>query len=485
MYSYSRREFLQASAALPLALWAARHAQASTIVRHDIATSAGSDMLATFANAMRAMQARGQRDPLSWMWQWYTHFVDGKTTKSAEITRIFGSGSSTLKSLAQSMWNTCQSHSGQNYNHFMPWHRMFVYFFEDIVRQVSQRSDFALPYWDYTSSDPAKRGVVPKQFRMPSDPVFGVLYRSNRTSLANSGQPIQKYQAGDAMDISAPMAAPTYSNSGSKLGFCRGIDAGVHGRVHVLVGTSSNMGAVPYAARDPLFWVHHANIDRMWASWTRNGGTNPYDATWAATQFVFADRAGWKVTGRLRDFFDTSSLGYTYDHFIPPPSGTTSTSTTLAAATGAAERIAAAATPARLGAGKTVVSLLPTTPQGIGSIPASQHAYLVLSELHTWAQPGVLYHVYLAPARGSVQSRGNYAETIHFFDAEFHQHGGGTDLDEALGENFFSFDVTDLLLRYARSGILERDTLAVTFVPGGRARPDSGAMVAAIDLVRQ
>lgn len=491
MRSFSRRQFLGTTAALPLAMWVSRHAlaQSATLVRYDIASPEGADMMVTYANAMRAMLARGQKDPLSWMWQWYTHFVDGTTTKSAEINRIFGKKQSTLKSLATSMWNTCQSHAGQNYNHFMPWHRMFVYYFEDIVRQVSGRADFTLPYWDYTSSDPAKRGVVPEQFRLPDDPVFGVLYRSNRTSLANTGQPIQKNQAGDPMDITTAMAAPTYSNDGTAMGFCRGIDAGVHGRVHVLVGTSSNMGAVPYAARDPLFWVHHSNVDRMWASWNRNGGANPYDATWASTQFVFADRAGQRVTARLRDFFDTSPFGYTYDQFIPSATGTTAFA--MLATGRASERVASSTTPAELGTGHTVVTLrkLAAASQStsvLGLAPASspQRSYLVLKELNTWKQPEVLYHVYLTPRRGAALNRNTYVGAIHFFDAEFHDHGASP-LDTALGENFFSFDVTELLRRYERSGAVVREALEVTFVPGGRARGDAGAMVASIDLVRQ
>ena len=40
---------------------------------------------------------------------------------------------------------------------------------------------------------------------------------------------------------------------------------------------------------------------------------------------------------------------------------------------------------------------------------------------------------------------------INFFDAEFHDHGGGA-MDEALGENFYSFDVTPILHRMAGAG---------------------------------
>ena len=188
MSNLSRRTFLRGAAAMPLALWAARHANAADpAIRYDIASPEGAAMLQVYANAVTRMQALAATNPTSWTWQWYTHFVDGTTTKADELTRIFGDGDSTQKSFAGEVWNTCQSHSGQNSNHFLPWHRMFVFYFERIVRQVSGRSDFALPYWNYTSDDPALRGILPPEFRMPDDPVFDCLYRDNRTSLANSG----------------------------------------------------------------------------------------------------------------------------------------------------------------------------------------------------------------------------------------------------------------------------------------------------------
>jgi len=220
-------------------------------------------MLAIYADAVTRMKALGDANPMSWLWQWYEHFVDGTTTKSSELTRIFGTTTSATRTLANDTWNTCQSHSGQDANHFLPWHRLFIYYFERIIQQVSGRMDFTLPYWDYASSDVTKRGILPAQFRMPSDPLFGSLYRAERTSLANSGLPIQKNQPGDQMDISVAMATPNYSTVDTVQGFCRAIDSGIHGRIHVLVGNSKGMGAVPYAARDPLFWVHHSNIDRM------------------------------------------------------------------------------------------------------------------------------------------------------------------------------------------------------------------------------
>lgn len=504
MTSVSRRNFLRGLAASPLVLSLPRGALAADpVVRYDASSPQGIAMLEILADATTRMKARGDDDPFSWLWQWYTHFVSGTTTKSAEIARIFGGVPSSRSSLANEMWNTCQSHAGQNYNHFLPWHRMFVFYFERIVRNVSGRPDFTLPYWNYTSSDPAKRGIVPAQFRMPDDPVFGPLYRPNRTSLANSGQPIHQNQPGDVMDISAAMAAPEYSNVGSMQGFCRAIDSGIHGRIHVLTGTSTNMGSVPYAGNDPLFWVHHANIDRLWASWNRNGHRNPSTADWSYNQFVFVNELGQRVARPLRNFFGVLGLGYTYDRFVTS-SGTetasmamTTESTLQAAAAGGAtpERVARANTSAKLGAGPVSVELLPlagtreTPVLGLDPAQPNKRAYLILKDLHTWAQPDVLYHVYLRPGGGTGRpSPASYVGNINFFDAEFHDHGGGAQGD-ALGENFYSFDVTELLRRIARGGGNAGGnagrSLLVTFVPGGTPAAGAQPLVGTIELHRQ
>lgn len=496
MSHLSRRTFLRGAAAMPLALWAARHANAADpVIRYDIASPQGAAMLDVYADAVARMQALGAATPTSWTWQWYTHFVDGTTTKAGEITRLFGGTGSTMGSFANEMWNTCQSHSGQNANNFLPWHRMYLYFMEQVVRQVSGRADFAMPYWNYTSADPALRGVLPQQFRSPNDPLYASLYRSNRTSLANTGQPIQKFQSGDPMDIGAAMAATSYSTVGAVQGICRAIDSGIHGRIHVLVGNSKNMGAVPYAARDPLFWVHHSSIDRMWASWNANGGVNPTTASWATKAFVFADGNGQRVSSALNNYFDTAALGYAYDALIPAPTpaGTTSTlmaATTRRGGTASPETVAQSRTAANLGSSPVHVALLPlpgvrgTTVLGLDPRQPDRRTFLVIKDLHTWKQPEVLYDVYLRPARGGGLGRTSYVGNINFFDAEFHDHGGGA-MADVIGENFYSFDVTGLLRAMARRGEEAHDALTVSFVPGGRPAMGAGPLVSTIELMQQ
>lgn len=493
MVALTRRHILKGIAAMPLALSIPSARAAASYVRYDLASPQGMQMLQIYAQAVDRMQAMGPDNPLSWMWQWYTHFVDGATTKAAEIDRIFAPDATTSRSLANETWNTCQSHAGQNSNHFLPWHRMFVFYFERIVRQVSGHPEFTLPYWDYTSTDPAKRAVVPEAFRLPDDPLFGCLYRPNRGSLANSGESIQKNQPTDVMDISDALSKTTYNTVDGVQGFCRAIDSGIHGRIHVLVGTTKGMGAVPYAGNDPLFWVHHANIDRMWASWNRNGGRNPTDATlypWINNQFVMVDANGARVSRPLKSFFSVLSLGYDYDAFFPKPSTTTTTSTTSAKLAGGTTRVAASTSVANLGPAPVRVTLRPLA--GAPSAPVlgldgngGRRTYLVLRNLHAWAQPEVLFHVYVAAPGDNRTDRAHYAGNINFFDAEFHDHGGGKKAD-ALGDNTYSFDVTNLLRRVLASGAGgARDALQVTFVPAGTPRAAARPMVATIELVQR
>ncbi|OLC69065.1 MAG: hypothetical protein AUH69_00090 [Actinobacteria bacterium 13_1_40CM_4_65_12] len=51
------------------------------------------------------------------------------------------------------------------------------------------------------------------------------------------------------------------------------IEGAVHGSVHNAVGGDMATAASP---SDPLFWLHHANIGRLWAKWQKqHPGTNP------------------------------------------------------------------------------------------------------------------------------------------------------------------------------------------------------------------
>ena len=41
----------------------------------------------------------------------------------------------------------------------------------------------------------------------------------------------------------------------------------MHNAIHSLVGHGGHMSYIPYSGFDPIFWLHHANVDRLFAIW--------------------------------------------------------------------------------------------------------------------------------------------------------------------------------------------------------------------------
>ena len=90
------------------------------------------------------------------------------------------------------------------------------------------------------------------------------------------------------------------------------------------------MQNVPSAAGDPIFYMHHCQIDRVYASWEAEAGvsynwgnsnTQPDESTWKTIKMgAFVDEDGQLVKVKLGDAINTSSLGYVYDALAQPPS---------------------------------------------------------------------------------------------------------------------------------------------------------------------
>jgi tyrosinase len=88
-----------------------------------------------------------------------------------------------------------------------------------------------------------------------------------------------------------------------------------HGAVHVAVG--GYMLNPDTAALDPIFWLHHANIDRLWEGWLEKDAIheNPKDVTWLTEPFDFLDHKGAPISLTAADVLDTTKLlhGYVYE----------------------------------------------------------------------------------------------------------------------------------------------------------------------------
>jgi tyrosinase len=84
------------------------------------------------------------------------------------------------------------------------------------------------------------------------------------------------------------------------------------------------------AGLDPIFWLHHANIDRLWEVWRRNPTTHvdPNKPKWSDGPASIGQRAfimpmpgGKTFTYTPGQMSDLSKLDYTYDDVSPATTG--------------------------------------------------------------------------------------------------------------------------------------------------------------------
>ncbi|KAF3915762.1 Tyrosinase [Dactylellina cionopaga] len=86
---------------------------------------------------------------------------------------------------------------------------------------------------------------------------------------------------------------------------------GVHDTIHGTVGSGGHMGWVDVSAFDPIFFLHHTNIDRLFAIWQ---GINPTSYTLSGRSMgTFAIRAGTQedLNTPLPPFRQTANSYYT------------------------------------------------------------------------------------------------------------------------------------------------------------------------------
>ena len=64
------------------------------------------------------------------------------------------------------------------------------------------------------------------------------------------------------------------------------------------------MGRFNTAGLDPLFWLHHCNIDRLWSVWLAmdSNHTNPADTAWSGMSFDYHDGTGAVVLKTIGDW---------------------------------------------------------------------------------------------------------------------------------------------------------------------------------------
>ena len=300
-------------------------------------------------------------------------------------------------------WCECQHHNDQ----FLTWHRMFTWYFERVLQQASGDPNFRLPYWDYSAN-----GRIPRAFRdqtyvnQNGQTVPNPLYVSARNPNLNNGSQALQSAATSAANA---MAATTEAS------FRTRIELTPHGTVHcgLTAGGCPNgyMGAPATAALDPIFYVHHANIDRLYECWLRVDQANrlPTSSTVLNASFSFIGGSGSVQTRRVRDMLTTSQLGYRYTSGGGCPAAGASSAVVAAAGPSAAAALAASAdggAVTTLGRGTTEVPLqvestaAAAPASAAGRTASSVPATVTIVDLQAKGAPGTMFNVYLVNDQG-------------------------------------------------------------------------------------
>ncbi|MCP3396488.1 tyrosinase family protein [Bradyrhizobium sp. CCGB20] len=321
------------------------------LVRQNIWELGGdwADPILWYARAVGALRAKPLNDRTSWrfwagmhgyhqgLWQFYGYqALDEQLPAKADFDQF---------------WLQCQHGSW----YFLPWHRGYLIGFEKLIRatvvQLGGPADWTLPYWNYFK---AGQNGLPPAFGSKdwpdgtgNNPLFiEQRWGPDPSQPGNVFVPLEAVNL-DAMDVHEFTGVA----SGGDRGF-GGIDTGFehggamhgdiegqpHDQVHGLVGGEmlfpeagtrplpGLMSSPVTAGLDPIFWLHHANIDRLWQSWRQSDGrnTDPEETSWkkgpaSLGQHAFVvplpDGSPWEFTPeQMSDF---AGLGYTYSDFSP------------------------------------------------------------------------------------------------------------------------------------------------------------------------
>jgi hypothetical protein len=90
-------------------------------------------------------------------------------------------------------------------------------------------------------------------------------------------------------------------------------------------GVGGDMSDFATAARDPIFFAHHGNLDRLWEIWRQvpaHKASEPTSAAFRNHSFPFTWLDGTVVKVSVADCLDTQKLGYVYDNLSPLRPGT-------------------------------------------------------------------------------------------------------------------------------------------------------------------
>jgi tyrosinase len=191
------------------------------------------------------------------------------------------------------MHTSAGSSQGHGAPGFLPWHRAYLLDLERELQAIDP--SIALPYWRFDQPAP---NLFTRDYFGESD--------ENGTVRFGAANPLQFWRTDGVQGITRQPffptnAAPSGLRSeaqtlalGSQYAAFRTLEFNPHGSAHT--SFDGFISSIDTAARDPLFFLLHCNVDRLWAKWQRQFGR--FDASQPAS---FENAAGFPVGHRLAD----------------------------------------------------------------------------------------------------------------------------------------------------------------------------------------
>jgi len=112
----------------------------SKFIRRNIHSKEAQADVEALNKALSIMRQKSCSDPTSWYYQGAIHWIPD-TIKNQNLCDSYHN----ISQLKEA-WDNC-THTKESEIHFLVWHRLYIYHFEKIVRKLSGKKDFALPYW--------------------------------------------------------------------------------------------------------------------------------------------------------------------------------------------------------------------------------------------------------------------------------------------------------------------------------------------------
>ncbi|MBJ7515951.1 MAG: tyrosinase family protein [Stenotrophomonas sp.] len=438
-------------------------AQQKVRVRRNIATMSLDDPdLVAFRSFVEEMRGRDQSNAPSWI-----KFAD-----------IHGNSND---------FNHCQH--GNWY--FLPWHRAYLDMYEQAVIELTGHTGFALPYWDWSTQRAYPPAFIDPLYQGRPNALFSPFAGDD---MRQERKPVPSLPPAETglVKINGLLDATILENFGGgrpfdetvmppraqhnvlpiwlgRRGAVSELESGPHNYVHDEV--NGYMG-FPAAARDPLFFAHHANVDRIWENWILQGHVNTTDPLWLDMVFPnhFLRMNGQTYSVRVDKVRRPADLGYRYDD-----SGVAARATRSRAQSGADEtRFKALFNPAAT----TVIprartegigSATPSAPLNImlnvPSAPASgTRVFALLRGSHVGSNLQSVRVFVNLPAAGprTPTTDPHYVTSINFFANQAHQ--GGSDPGHC-----YSVELTRALQKLGQNGPPAAGSLTLQLVPFQRA----------------